>query len=66
LLGIDLASPPGGYRNVPAWEFSRFLSLVEKGKPRESRRAVPKEQAAQVEREDLEASLRWLRDFFKA
>ena len=55
-----------GYRNVPAWEFSRFLSLVEKGKPRESRAPVPKEQAAQMEREDLEASLRWVRDFFKA
>jgi 3-oxoisoapionate decarboxylase len=54
-----------GYRNVPAWEFSRFLSLVEKGKPRDARPAVPKEQAAQVERDDLEASMRWLRDFVK-
>ena len=51
---------------MPAWEFSRFLSLVEKGKPLEPRPAVPKEQAAQVEREDLEASLRWVSDFFKA
>jgi sugar phosphate isomerase/epimerase len=54
-----------GYRNVPAWEFSRFLSLLEKGKPREPRPAVPKEQAAQVEREDLEASMQWLRNFIK-
>jgi sugar phosphate isomerase/epimerase len=55
-----------GYRNVPAWEFSRFLALVERGKPRDARAAVPKEQAAQTEREDLEASMRWVRDFLKA
>jgi 3-oxoisoapionate decarboxylase len=55
-----------GYRNVPAWEFSRFVSLAEKGKPKDPRPPVPKEQAAQVEREDLEASMRWVRDFLKA
>jgi sugar phosphate isomerase/epimerase len=54
-----------GYRNVPAWEFSRFLSLVENGKPRDPRPPVPKEQAAHTEREDLESSLRWVRDFLK-
>ena len=48
-----------GYRTVPAWEFSRFLNLVEKGKPRPAEASVPKEMAAQREREDLEASLRY-------
>jgi hypothetical protein len=43
------------YQNVPAWNLARFLALAEKGKPVEPP-AVPKEQAAQKEREDLEAS----------
>jgi sugar phosphate isomerase/epimerase len=55
-----------GYRNIPAWEFSRFVALAEKGKPREKREPVPKEQAAQTEREDLEASARWLQNFLEA
>jgi sugar phosphate isomerase/epimerase len=49
-----------GYRSTPAWEFSRFLALVEKGKP-----VVPpaasKEVAVQREREDLEASMQYTR-----
>ena len=47
-----------GYRNVPAWEFSRFLALAERGKPSEDYQAPPKDQQAQREREDLEASVR--------
>jgi sugar phosphate isomerase/epimerase len=47
-----------GYRNVRAWEFSRFLSLAERGKPHEGPPPAPKEEAAQREREDLEASIR--------
>lgn len=47
------------YSTVPAWEFSRFLNLVEKGKPRPAIAALPKEMAAQREREDVEASLRY-------
>jgi sugar phosphate isomerase/epimerase len=47
------------YQTVPAWEFSRFLNLVEKGKPRPALPPVPKEMAAQREREDVEASLRY-------
>jgi sugar phosphate isomerase/epimerase len=47
------------YRTTPAWEFSRFLNLMEKGKPRPAEPPVPKEMAAQREREDLEASLRY-------
>ncbi len=47
------------YRTTPAWEFSRYLSLVEKGTPRAPEPAVSKEAAAQKERDDLEASLRY-------
>lgn len=43
------------YRNVPAWNLARFLAIAESGKPL-SVPAVPKEQAALKEREDLEAS----------
>ncbi len=46
-----------GYRNVPAWEFSRFLALVERGRPADNYRPPEKEARAQSEREDLEASV---------
>lgn len=48
-----------GYRNTPAWEFSRFVSLVEAGKPRPDPPPVPKDQVPQREREDLEASMKY-------
>ncbi len=44
------------FRSTPAWEFARFLALVDKGKPVEGLPPAPKEQAAQRELEDLEAS----------
>jgi sugar phosphate isomerase/epimerase len=50
-----------GYRNVPAWEFSRFLALAERGKPVPGPPPVPAEQRAAQEREDLEASIRHVR-----
>ncbi len=50
-----------GYRNVPAWEFSRFLALVERGTPLEGPPPVPPEERAAREREDLEASIRHVR-----
>lgn len=52
-----------GYRNTPAWEFSRFLALAEKGKP-SAYQPPPKEQAAARELEDLEESLRWVHKLF--
>ena len=52
------------YRNMPAWEFARFMAIAERGKPRELVRP-PKEQAAAREREDMEASLRWVQETFK-
>jgi sugar phosphate isomerase/epimerase len=47
------------YRSAPAWEFERFLALADKGSPRPKPEPVPKELAAQREREDLEASLQY-------
>jgi len=52
------------YRGVPAWEFSRFLAIADKGQP--SPYTPPaKEQMAQRQREDLESCARWVHDFFK-
>ncbi len=44
------------YKDVPAWNFQRFTDLVDKGKPFDMPK-VDRSQAAQREREDLEASL---------
>lgn len=52
-----------GYRNTPAWEFSRFLALAEKGRPAPYQ-PPSKEQAAARELEDLEESLRWVHQLF--
>lgn len=55
------------YRKTPAWEFARFLALAEKGKPRPAPvPAASKEETAAREREDLEASLRCLRQWGNA
>jgi len=48
------------YRKTPAWEFARFLALADKGAPHAS--APPpatKEAGVELEREDLEASIRF-------
>ncbi len=48
------------YRDVPAWEFERFLALAERGKPYPDEPwETPNE--AQREREDLEASLAFVK-----
>ena len=49
------------YRKQPAWEFARFLAIAETGKQPAPRPPVPKEREAQTQREDLEASLNWLK-----
>jgi len=49
------------FRKTPAWEFMRFVKLVEAGKPLPPRPAIPKDQAAQREREDLEASFQYVK-----
>ena len=45
------------YRNTPAWEFSRFLSLAEKGTPQPDPPKLEKDAAAIKERRDLELSI---------
>jgi sugar phosphate isomerase/epimerase len=45
------------YRRTPAWEFSRFVGLVDKGTSRPAPPPLPKDQVAQRERDDLEASI---------
>ncbi|HZT38413.1 MAG TPA: sugar phosphate isomerase/epimerase [Bryobacteraceae bacterium] len=54
------------YRTTPAWEFSRFLALVEKGKPVPAPPPVSKERAVEREREDLEASIQYTRRLLTA
>jgi sugar phosphate isomerase/epimerase len=51
------------YRQTPAWEFARFLTLVEKGAPKAAPPQISREAAAAREVEDVEASVRWTRDF---
>jgi hypothetical protein len=46
-----------GYRNVPAWQFARFLALADRGKPGAAP-PKPADPAAQ-ERADLEASIEY-------
>jgi len=46
------------YRDIPAWEFQRFLEIADKGTPRPAPPRAPDQEAARLrEREDLEASL---------
>jgi sugar phosphate isomerase/epimerase len=52
-----------GYENVPAWNFARFASLAATGKPQPALPRLPKEEAVVKEREDLEASMRWTRQY---
>jgi sugar phosphate isomerase/epimerase len=54
------------YRSTPAWEFSRFLALVEKGRPVAPPPAPSREAAIQREREDLEASVQYARRLLSA
>ena len=41
------------YRQTPAWEFARFVKLVESGKARSKQPPVPKELAAERERQTI-------------
>lgn len=54
-----------GYRTTPAWEFSRFLAVAERGKPIPAQPPLPREQAAQREREDLEASIHYTKELLQ-
>ncbi|GIU73845.1 MAG: hypothetical protein KatS3mg004_0932 [Bryobacteraceae bacterium] len=52
-----------GYESVRAADFARFLDIAARGTPQPPRPAPPKDRAAQVEREDFEASMLWTRNF---
>jgi sugar phosphate isomerase/epimerase len=54
-----------GYRNVRAAEFTRFLNLAGQGRPQPAQPPVAREDAARVEREDFEASMRWTKEFLR-
>lgn len=49
------------YRNTPAWEFSRFLALAEKGTPQQEPPKLEKDAALTKERRDLELSIEYTR-----
>jgi hypothetical protein len=51
------------YRRTPAWEFSRFLTLVDRGAPVA---APPGDDPVAREREDVEASLQWTKALLSA
>jgi sugar phosphate isomerase/epimerase len=51
-----------GYGNVPAWEFSRFLAIADSGKPDTGYKGPTKEERPRREREELEASMRHVRE----
>jgi sugar phosphate isomerase/epimerase len=53
------------YRKTPAWEFSRFLALADRGTARPTEPPVPKERVAEKERNDLETSIRYTKEFLK-
>ncbi len=55
-----------GYRDVPAWDFARFLTLAEKGQPKPAPAPLRGDAAKARQREDLEASLTWTRNFLAA
>jgi hypothetical protein len=51
------------FRRTPAWEFARFVTLVENGSPRPAPAQVSKEEAVARELQDVEASIRWTKAF---
>lgn len=53
------------YRQTPAWEFSRFLALADRGTPHAPQPPLAKSLALEREREDLETSIRWTKELLK-
>lgn len=45
------------YRNTPAWEFSRFLAIAERGTPQQDPPKLEKDASITKERRDLELSI---------
>ena len=53
------------YPNTPAWEFARFLTLCDRGKPSVEPPAEPGMTQAQRQLAQVEASIRWTQNFLK-
>jgi sugar phosphate isomerase/epimerase len=53
------------FRGTPAWEFARFLAMVEKGEPHAPPPRLSGEAAVARELEDVEASIRWTKAFLE-
>jgi sugar phosphate isomerase/epimerase len=51
------------YRNTPAWEFARFLTLCDKGKPILEPAPDPAVSQAARQLANVEASIKWTQDF---
>jgi sugar phosphate isomerase/epimerase len=51
------------YRSTPAWEFARFLTLADRGSPKEPPPRLTGEAAQAKEREDVEKSIEWTRAY---
>lgn len=56
----------GPYRGQPAWEFARFLQIAESGKPRLAFPKLSPDESKLKERQDLEASLAWMKRLLAA
>jgi 3-oxoisoapionate decarboxylase len=53
------------WRQMPAWEFSRFLAVAEKGTPKPATPRPPGKTAGQQRIEDLETCVRYTRDLLR-
>jgi sugar phosphate isomerase/epimerase len=53
------------YRKMPAWEFSRFLALAERGKPTPAIPAPPGKDPGRQQCEDLEVCVRHTRELLR-
>jgi 3-oxoisoapionate decarboxylase len=53
------------WRQMPAWEFSRFLAVADKGTPKPATPLAPGKTAGQQKIEDLEVCVRYTRELLK-
>ena len=53
------------YRKMPAWEFSRFLALAERGKPAPAIPPPPGKDPGRQQCEDLEVCVRHTRELLR-
>jgi sugar phosphate isomerase/epimerase len=54
------------YRKMPAWEFSRFVTIAERGKPTPAVPLPPGKEPGRQQVEDLEVCVRYTRNLLKA